>query len=195
HYETLFSSNNQIDIEQENLSSYKFQPKTLTTSNETLFDNQSNSGLIQSSPRTNKKKPAPSVPLNRQLSIQSDLIDTQQRTTEDSLIDKIHSKQRTVSSSSSSNSNEKTHRRNENVAVVLDYSNSASLVPQQRQRHLNNIKEPDISQSKEENKITSNDNVHSTEINSNTNSSQTSSSGVSSHHDNTKTSSQEITQF
>ncbi|CAM4913053.1 unnamed protein product [Rotaria socialis] len=26
HYETLFSSNNQIDIEQENLSSYKFQP-------------------------------------------------------------------------------------------------------------------------------------------------------------------------
>ncbi|CAF5009740.1 unnamed protein product, partial [Rotaria magnacalcarata] len=141
------------------------------------------------------KKPAPSVPLNRQLSIQSDLIDTQQRTTEDSLIDKIHSKQRTVSSSSSSNSNEKTHRRNENVAIVLDCSNSASLVPQQRQRHLNNIKEPDISQSKEENKITSHDNIHSTEINSDTNSSQTSSSGVSSHHDNTKISSQEITQF
>ncbi|CAF4677306.1 unnamed protein product, partial [Rotaria socialis] len=152
HYETLFSSNNQIDIEQENLSSYKFQPKTLTTSNETLFDNQSNTGLIQSS------------------------------ITE-------------ISSSSSSNSNEKTHRRNENVAIVLDCSNSASLVPQQRQRHLNNIKEPDISQSKEENKITSHDNIHSTEINSDTNSSQTSSSGVSSHHDNTKTSSQEITQF
>ncbi|CAF3734698.1 unnamed protein product [Rotaria socialis] len=170
HYETLFSSNNQIDIEQENLSSYKFQPKTLTTSNETLFDNQSNTGLIQSSPRVNKK--------NRHL-----------LTTEDSLIDKIHSKQRTVSSSSSSNSNEKTHRRNENVAIVLDCSNSASLVPQQRQRHLNNIKEPDISQSKEENKITSHDNIHSTEINSDTNSSQTSSSGVSSHHDNTKTSS------
>ncbi|CAF4899851.1 unnamed protein product [Rotaria socialis] len=146
HYETLFSSNNQIDIEQENLSSYKFQPKTLTTSNETLFDNQSNTGLIQSS------------------------------ITE-------------ISSSSSSNSNEKTHRRNENVAIVLDCSNSASLVPQQRQRHLNNIKEPDISQSKEENKITSHDNIHSTEINSDTNSSQTSSSGVSSHHDNTKTSS------
>ncbi|CAF4425019.1 unnamed protein product, partial [Rotaria magnacalcarata] len=54
HYETLFSSNNQIDIEQENLSSYKFQPKTLTTSNETLFDNQSNTGLIQSSPRFTK---------------------------------------------------------------------------------------------------------------------------------------------
>ncbi|CAF4251557.1 unnamed protein product, partial [Rotaria magnacalcarata] len=195
HYETLFSSNNQIDIEQENQSSYKFQPKTLTASNEILLDNQSNTELIQSSPRINKKKPAPSVPLNRPMASQSELIDTQQITIEDTSTDKIHSKQRTVSSSSSSNSNEKTHRRNENVAVVLDYSNSASLAPQQRQRHLNNIKEPDISQSKEENKITSNDNVHSTEINSDTNSSQTNSSGGSSHHDNTKTSSQEITQF
>ena len=100
-----------------------------------------------------------------------------------------------VSSSSNSNSNEKIHRRNENVAVVLDYSNSSSLIPQQRQRYLNNTKEPDTSQSKEENEITSNDNVHSTEINSDINSSQTNSNRVSSHHDNTKTSSQEITQF
>ncbi|CAF0975306.1 unnamed protein product [Rotaria sordida] len=218
HHKQLFPSNNQIDVELDNKRLYQSQPdliptfiqsKTSTNSNENIVNTQS-----QSSPRINKKKRAPHVPFDRQVSIEVEPTVTRQINVEHISTDKISLEQTTVSSSSNSNSNGKSSHRHENTENLLENPKSQSLLSQHRQKFSNNIKEHDVIQSKREDKITSkevlsfiptsNDDIHLIKINpdmnsqmanSNKDSAQTNNSRFTSHHDNTLSPSEEITQF
>ncbi|CAF3740706.1 unnamed protein product [Rotaria sp. Silwood1] len=218
----LFPLNNQIDIEQDNQTLYQSQPdliptfiqsKSYTGSNENLVDTQSITGLSQSSPKISHKKRAPHAPFDRQMPVQIESTYNRQNNIEDISKDNIHLEQIIVSRSPTSN-NKSSHRHG-SVEYLLDNPNGLPIFSQYRSKVSNNIKEQDISQSKEDDKITSkeillvnstsNDDIHFTKLNSNRNNRMansnidsgqtTNTNAVSSCHDNKSSPLEEITQF